>query len=105
MASSDIDELEDPFEVRSRREPRTGALPWWLLFAVPILDVHCPCRLHRLEAMAAIPLQSSSGFVDVEILAKATFLDHLIDEVRVPALAALPARATWGDFVEVFRRP
>src|SRR5438270_66138 len=25
MASSDIDELEAPFEVRSRREPRTGA--------------------------------------------------------------------------------
>ena len=32
-------------------------------------------------SLAAVALQSSSSFLDVEILAKATFLGHLIDEV------------------------
>src|SRR4051794_11609374 len=64
------------------RRPATGlariirwvmAWRWRLLFAVPVEDVHSPCRLHRREALAAIPLQSRSDFLDVEILAKATF--------------------------------
>ena len=58
-----------------------------LIFAVPLDDVHSPCRLHRLEKLLAIPLQSESSFLDTEIFAKATFLGHLIDEVEVPPLA------------------
>jgi hypothetical protein len=58
-----------------------------LVFAVPIRDIHSPCRLHRREAIAAIPLQSESRFVEVEILAKANFLTQLLSEVDVPALA------------------
>src|SRR3954452_12586529 len=26
-------------------------LPWRVLFAVPVVDVHSPCRLHRLEKL------------------------------------------------------
>ena len=63
-----------------------GRLPRRLVFAVPLLDVHSPCRLHRLEKLTAIPLQSGSSFLDTEILAKATFLGHLLDEVDVPPL-------------------
>src|SRR5262249_10198314 len=63
-----------------------ASLPRRLVFAVPLRDIHSPCRLHRLEKLAAIPLQSSSSFLDLEILAKATFFGHLIDEVDVPAL-------------------
>ena len=95
--------------VRPRRRPAAGraarrassggsaSLPWGSVFAVPVLDVHSPCRLHRREKLAAIPLQSASSFLDVEILAKATFLGHLIDEVDVPAAApATVARAGLG---------
>ena len=57
-------------------------MPWKFLFAVPVLDVHSPCRLHRLEKLEPIAFQSTSEFLDVEILAKATFLGHLIDEVE-----------------------
>ena len=61
--------------------------------------------LHRLEKLAAIPLQSISAFLDVEILAKATFFGQLIDEVDIPALAGHRRGQYWFDLVAVFRRP
>lgn len=82
-----------------------AAWPWRILFAVPVVDVHSPCRLHRREKLAAIPIQSASDFSDVEILAKATFFGHLIDEVKIPPLESARPTGRWGDFLEVFRRP
>ncbi len=77
-----------------------------LIFAVPLRDVHSPCRLHRLEKLAAIPLQSESSFIDTEILAKATFLGHLIDEVPVPRLDGwLRSRGAWKDWNRVLSHP
>lgn len=84
-----------------------GVLHWRLIFAMPALDVHSPIRLHRREKLAAIPLQSSSDFVDVEILAKATFFGHLIDEVDIPAVDGTPAprRVAGRDVSAVYRHP
>ena len=82
-----------------------AARRWQWLFAVPAVDVHTPCRLHRREKLAAIPLQSASTFVDVEILAKATFFGHLIDEVPIPELAGGRVGGGWRDFLDVFRHP
>ncbi len=82
-----------------------GGLLWRGLFAVPVADVHSPCRLHRREALEAIVPQSASSFLDVEMLAKATFLKHLIDEVDVPPLASPGSRGVWGDFFDVFGHP
>jgi hypothetical protein len=95
-----------PASVRARLARRLGALWQRLIFAVPVADVHSPCRLHRREKLAVIPRQSTSAFLDVEILAKATFLGHLIDEVDVPALreGPLPPSAR-SDFLAVFRQP
>jgi hypothetical protein len=77
-----------------------------LLFALPLLDIHSPCQLHRLEKLEAIPLQSASWFLDTEILAKATFLGHLIDEVNVPPLRSLIRTAgRWSDWNQIFRHP
>ena len=61
----------------------------------PLRDVHSPCRLHRLDKLAAIPLQSASSFLDTEILAKATFLGHLIDEVAIPPLRGRVGLPGW----------
>jgi hypothetical protein len=58
------------------------------IYASPVIDVHSPCRIHRRDALAVIPLQSESSYVDVEIFAKATFLTQLIQEVKVPSLRA-----------------
>jgi hypothetical protein len=83
-----------------------GLLIRRLIFAVPLRDVHSPGRLHRLDKLAAIPLQSSSSFVDTEILAKATFLGQLIDEVAIPPLRGR-TRATglWMDVNQVLGHP
>lgn len=82
-----------------------SALRWRLLFAVPAVDVHSPCRIHRRAKLATITLQSSSSFVDVEILAKATFLNHLLDEVAVPGLASHESASMRDDFRAVFHHP
>lgn len=80
--------------------------PRRVVFAVPVADVHAPCRVHRREALAAIPLQSSSSFLDVEILAKATFLGQLIDEARIDPLESIPPLSGgWNDAIAVFQKP
>lgn len=78
-----------------------------VVFAIPVREPHNPCRLHRRSALDAIPLQSATDFVDIEILAKATFLGQLIDEVGVPPIAgfSLPAASRAQDFQTVFRHP
>ncbi len=77
-----------------------------LIFAVPLRDVHSPCRLHRLEKLAAIPLQSASSFLETEILAKATFLGHLIDEVAIPRLGGgAESTGWWSDLNQVLVHP
>lgn len=91
------------FGGRLRRWLATRGSRW--VFGVPVADVHSPCRIHRAEALRAIPLQSRSSFLDVEILAKATFLGHLIDEVPVPPLAASPATMSRADRRLVSRHP
>lgn len=77
-----------------------------LVFGVPVLDVHSPCRMHRLEKLRTIPLQSGSSFLNTEILAKATFLGHLLDEVAIPPLPGRVWRRGWfRDLRLVFKRP
>ena len=84
---------------------RLARLPWKFFFAVPIADVHSPCRLHRRAALVQVPLQARSEFADVELLAKATFLGHLIDEADVPPLDHVRLGRWWHDFVVVLKRP
>jgi hypothetical protein len=77
-----------------------------LIFAVPLDDVHSPCRLHRLDKLLAVVLQSKSSFLDTEILAKATFLGQLISEVDVPPLPGQSWNAGWwSDWNQLFKHP
>jgi hypothetical protein len=94
---------------QSRRAAWTdpvGSLTRRLVFALPLRDVYSPCRLHRLDKLEGMPFQSVSSFLDVEILAKATFLGHLIDEVEVPPLGGLTVSAGWWtDWNRILRHP
>ena len=81
-----------PLPLVGRLRRWCATFPWRFLFAVPVRDVFSPCRLHRRVALEAIVLQSSTRLVDLEILAKATFLTQVIEEVDVPPLAAPPGR-------------
>lgn len=107
---SAIDRCDHAFGRRAMDTParigrwlRSG--PWRWLFAVPLVDVHSPLRLHRKDRLAAIPFQSASDFLDIEIPAKATFLGHLIDEVDVPELDSPKPRVSFRDLSLVFKHP
>jgi len=84
---------------------RLATLPYRVLFAVPVADVYSPARIHRREKLAAIPLQSGTRFLDVEILAKATFFVQTIEEVAVPDLPSPPVGPVGHDLKAVFSRP
>jgi len=112
-----LEAIDRADHVVGRREvgPMTAAWRWlrkwpriWL-YAVPVHDPNSPVRLHRREALAAIPLQAESDFLDLEILAKATFLGQLIDEVPVPPLAGDDEGRNGAlrrhDAAELFRHP
>ncbi len=95
-----------PKATRSRAANWVTKLLRKLIFAVPLDDVHSPCRLHRLEKLLAIVLQSKSSFLDTEILAKATFLGQLIDEVDVPPLPCrVVGQGWWSDWNRLFKHP
>ena len=80
--------------------------PWAFLFAIPLSDLHSPCRLHRREVLELLPPQSASRFLDVELLAKASFFAQLVDEADIPPLpSSRGPSGFWGDFLDVFRRP
>ncbi len=79
--------------------------PWRVLFALPVADPFSPCRMHRRSALERVVLQSRSRFLDVEVLAKATFLTQVIEEVAVPSLAAPPVAGIGGDLRGVLKAP
>jgi hypothetical protein len=82
-----------------------GGWPARAVYGVPVVDAHSPCTLHRLDKLREIPLQSQSAFMNIEIIAKATFLRHLLDEVKVPPLAGMHMAVSPADARLVFRRP
>jgi hypothetical protein len=105
-----IDKADHVFGCRPL--PLGGRLRRWLanrparwIFGVPVADIHSPCRIHRAEALRAIPFQSRSAFLDVEIPAKATFLGHLIDEVAIPPLEGIRWNSARADRRLVARHP
>jgi hypothetical protein len=80
-------------------------LPARVVLALPVADPHAPFSVHRREKLAAIPLQSRSDFVDIELAAKATFLGHLIDQVDMPDIARPAPRADVRDRLAVLKHP
>jgi len=80
-----------------------------LFWGAGVLDPLTPYKLGRSSLLQKFPLQSAGRFVDVELIAKANFLDALIDEV------ALPVASPWkpprfgpesrADRRQLFRKP
>src|SRR5262249_37184409 len=79
----------------------------WLIFADPLADPNSRFKLWRTEFLERVPIQSDSEFVHVELVAKATFLTCILDEVPLtPALT--PRRDTpsvRADFWCVLQNP
>ena len=116
-----IDHVDVVCGVRRRVPQGWSRLSYWLyrrcgqlIFGVRVRDVDCGFRLFRRAALRRIPIQSISRFANVEILAKATFMNMLIGEapladVPTPANPSSGFEDTTGDLckdaVRLFRRP
>jgi len=104
-----IDRVDIVLGYRPQRSWLARKLAGWgayFLFGLWVKDVRCPVRLYRRSAFHRIVIQSNSGFADVEILAKANYLEKLLDEVAVTwTPGAAPSLASFSDFLQVFRKP
>lgn len=75
-------------------------------FGVPLADVNSQYKLFRTAFLRRFPIQSDSDFVHTELVAKATFLTSIMDEVPLsPVDAPPPSASVWGDFWRVFQNP
>ncbi len=99
--------------------PMTDPQPWYgfgaalararvkWVFGVPLADVHSAFKLYRTAFLKRFPIQSDGDFVHTELVAKATFLTSIMDEVPLtPAAVPFPALGALGaDRAKVFRDP
>lgn len=81
---------------------RRGAARW--VMAVPGNDPETPIRMLRREMGPALNLQSPTAFARVEMIAKATFLGALVEELPIPLTLAREKTGPdgvpgwWADF-------
>lgn len=99
--------------------PITEELPWhgwptfWYsvrahwLYSIPLIDVNSCFKLFRTEFLKRFPIQSDGDFVHTELVAKATFLTSIMDEVPLtPKPDSIPSLgSTASDQRRVFRHP
>ena len=93
--------------------PWYGWGEWWYrvrvgwVFGVPLADVNSAFKLYRTAFLKRFPIQSDGDFVHTELVAKATFLTSIMDEVPLtPKSEPLPPLGPIGaDKRKVFRAP
>jgi hypothetical protein len=93
--------------------PWYGWDQWWTrtrvgwVFGVPLVDVNSAFKLYRLSFLKRVPIQSDGDFVHTELVAKATFLTSIMDEIPLtPKPDPLPPLGPTGDDERaVFRKP
>jgi glycosyltransferase involved in cell wall biosynthesis len=88
---------------------REHAFAWWawIVYGVPLEDPNARFKLFRTAFLKRFPIQSDGDFVHIELIAKATFLTCVLDEVPLtPQRQSIP-KATWtkADRKRVFQKP
>ncbi len=77
------------------------------VFGVPLADVNSAFKLYRTAFLKRVPIQSDGDFVHTELVAKATFLTSIMDEVPLtpapPVEPPVPSR--WREMWRVFTHP
>jgi glycosyltransferase involved in cell wall biosynthesis len=84
-----------------------GVFVGWV-FGVPMTDVGSTFKLFRTDFLRRVPIQSDGDFVHTELVAKATFLTSIMDEVPLtPAAEPEVPRGSisWGELMRVFSNP
>jgi hypothetical protein len=71
----------------------------WVVFGVPLHDPHCGLKLVRKALLERFPIQCDGDLFHVELVAKATFLTAMMDEVPLTPKPdrAPPAAWAWAD--------
>jgi glycosyltransferase involved in cell wall biosynthesis len=93
--------------------PWYGWGQWWYrarahwVFGVPLADVNSAFKLWRVSFLKRFPIQSDGDFVHVELVAKATFLTSIMDEVPLTSKPHLlpPLGPVAQDRRRLFRDP
>lgn len=84
-----------------------GVFVGWV-FGVPMVDVGSTFKLFRTDFLRRVPIQSDGDFVHTELVAKATFLTSIMDEVPLtpPAEPEVPrGDFFWRELFTVFSNP
>jgi glycosyltransferase involved in cell wall biosynthesis len=99
--------------------PMTESPPWYgwgegwyrvrvgWVFGVPLVDVNSAFKLYRTAFLKRFPIQSDGDFVHTELVAKATFLTSIMDEIPISPKTDLfpPLGPIAADQRKVFRKP
>jgi hypothetical protein len=86
------------------REYLYGSFVGWV-FGVPLADVNSAFKLYRTAFLKRIPIQSDGDFVHVELVAKATFLTCIMDEIPLTPKPDPVPPSVWSDMWKVFTNP
>jgi glycosyltransferase involved in cell wall biosynthesis len=97
----------------TERTPWLGWREFWFSFrvhftyAVPLVDVNSCFKLFRTSFLKKFPIQSDGDFVHTELVAKATFLTSIMDEVPLtPKPDPIPSMSSVRtDRRRVFQQP
>ncbi|HEX4607958.1 MAG TPA: glycosyltransferase family 2 protein [Urbifossiella sp.] len=84
-----------------------GVAAGWV-FGVPLVDVNSAFKLFRTDFLKRFPIQADGDFVHTELVAKATFLTSIMDEVPLTPQPDVPvprADVSWGELVRIFQNP
>lgn len=79
----------------------------WAVYGVPLEDPNSAFKVYRMDFLERFPIQSDGDFARIELVAKATFLTCILDEIPLsPKIAPVP-HANWdrADRKKVFGRP
>lgn len=68
----------------------------WLVFGVPPHDPHCGFKLVRKALLDRFPIQCDGDLFHIELVAKATFLTSMMDEVPLSPKPDRIPRAVWA---------
>jgi hypothetical protein len=79
----------------------------WVVYGVPTTDPHCGLKLFRRSFLGRFPIQCDGDLVHIELVAKATFLTCLMDELPLTPKPDPIPKPTWTrkDRGTLFGRP
>lgn len=68
----------------------------WLVFGVPLHDPHCGFKLVRKPLLERFPIQCDGDLFHIELVAKATFLTCMMDEIPLSPKSEAVPKADWN---------